>query len=108
MENEKVYYLVNPAGAIHTVTKEHARMRLKQIGFRLATAEEIKKYQELEAEAKRMKKHFMQESGKPICKPHSVDPDDQELPDVPDVKPAKEPIKSEEKKPAKQPAEKSE
>lgn len=40
----EAYYLVNPAGAIHSVSKEHARVRLAQVGWRLATDEEIAVY----------------------------------------------------------------
>ena len=54
-EVEKVYYLVNPSGTIHGVTREHAKMRLKQVGYRLATGAEFKKYQDLKAEAERKK-----------------------------------------------------
>jgi hypothetical protein len=39
-----VVYLVNPAGAIHTVTREHARGRLHQLGYRAATKDEIERY----------------------------------------------------------------
>lgn len=38
---EAEYWLVNPAGAIHQVTKEIARARLRQPGYRLATKDEV-------------------------------------------------------------------
>ncbi len=42
---EKRYFIVNPAGAIHEVTREHAAWRLRQgAGWRMATAAEVKKY----------------------------------------------------------------
>ena len=34
------YFIVNPAGAVHGCTREHAAMRLRQQGYRLATDEE--------------------------------------------------------------------
>lgn len=37
----KVYYIVNPAGAIHGVTYEHARWRLAAPGWRSATPAEV-------------------------------------------------------------------
>lgn len=40
----KVYYLVNPAGAVHSVTREHAQMRLRQTGWRIATTPETAAY----------------------------------------------------------------
>lgn len=35
------YWIVNPRGAIHGVTREHAAERLRQPGWRMATEEEI-------------------------------------------------------------------
>lgn len=35
------YFIVNPAGAVHEVDREHAAWRLKQPGYRLATADEV-------------------------------------------------------------------
>lgn len=35
------YFIVNPAGAIHEVDREHARERLKSAGWRMATPAEI-------------------------------------------------------------------
>ncbi len=39
------YYLANPAGAIHEVTYEHAKSRLRTVGWRMATSDEVKQYQ---------------------------------------------------------------
>lgn len=64
----KRYFVVNPKGAIHEVTREHARERLAQPGWRLATKEEIA---ELEARGGR------QVFDNPICRPWSPDPDAQ-------------------------------
>jgi len=36
------YYVVNPAGAIHEVTREIAAHRLRQPGWRKATPDELK------------------------------------------------------------------
>ncbi len=43
-ESNKLYYLVNPAGAVHSVTRAHAEARLRQVGWRLATADEAREY----------------------------------------------------------------
>lgn len=43
-KEEKTYYIVNPSGAIHAVSYEHARWRLSQVGYRTATAEEVAEY----------------------------------------------------------------
>lgn len=45
-EIDREYFIVNPAGAVHGVTREHAKERLRQIGYRMATPAEIAKYQE--------------------------------------------------------------
>lgn len=42
---EKRYYIVNPAGAVHEVTRDHAVVRLKQPGYRMATPDEVAAYQ---------------------------------------------------------------
>ncbi len=42
---EKFYYIVNPKGAIHIVSEDHAKARLKIIGWRLATSEERASYE---------------------------------------------------------------
>ena len=47
-EAERAYYIVNPAGAVHVVTREHARERLKaDARWRLATDAEIAAYREV-------------------------------------------------------------
>lgn len=38
------YFIVNPSGAVHEVTAEHARTRLQQVGWRQATKEEVQEY----------------------------------------------------------------
>ncbi len=60
------YFIVNKAGAIHEVDREHARVRLAQVGFRMATAAEVA---ELEARGGE------QRANDPICTPWSPDPD---------------------------------
>lgn len=62
------YYLVNPAGAIHEVTREHARERLKIAGWRLATAAEV---------AELAARGGEQRADDPICPPWTPDPDAQ-------------------------------
>jgi|FLYN01.1.fsa_nt_gi hypothetical protein len=62
------YFLVNPKGAIHEVTREHARERLKQAGWRMANTAEI---EELE------RRNGLQVFDRPICRPWSPDPDEQ-------------------------------
>lgn len=42
---EKGYWIVNPAGCLHLVSREHASQRLRQAGYRLATKEEIAELQ---------------------------------------------------------------
>lgn len=44
-EKQQFFHIVNPAGAIHVVDRDHARWRLGQVGFRLATADEIAAYE---------------------------------------------------------------
>jgi hypothetical protein len=71
-------------------------MRLKQVGYRLATSGEIAKYNELKAEAERRKKPFTQSWEKPICKPWSPEPDTEvELPEPEAPAPKIEPPKGE-------------
>jgi hypothetical protein len=64
-EPEKIYHLVNPKGAIHVATREHARARLAQAGWRLATEAEV-------AELNACGGH--QVADDPICRPWSPDP----------------------------------
>lgn len=61
------YYLVNPSGAIHGVTRAHAADRLKTAGWRLASEEEIAAYA-----AQPLQVH-----DRPICAPWTPDPDKQ-------------------------------
>ena len=71
MKEEKTYYIVNPAGAIHQVNEAHAKWRLGIVGWRLATKEEIQKL--LDAKG-------AQEWDEPICEPFTSEPGEQELP----------------------------
>lgn len=57
------YYLVNPAGAVHGVDREHARWRLATAGWRMATEEEIARYR-----SQRVQRH-----DRPIAAPWSPD-----------------------------------
>ena len=67
------FYIVNPAGAIHTVTREHATQRLRIAGWRLAEDHEIETYKEV-----RVQRH-----NKPICEPWSPEPEI--LEDIPEA-----------------------
>lgn len=62
-----VYYLVNPAGAIHSVDYEHAQWRLKDPGWRMATEKEVATYLS----------QPLQRHSSPICTPWTPDPDAQ-------------------------------
>lgn len=83
-EDEVTKYLVNPDGAIHAMPYSLAKARLGVIGWRMATKEEIAKLQ---------KQKGTQRAGKPICKPWSSEPpeEEQELPEP--VKKTKTPRK---------------
>lgn len=71
--DNKVYYLVNPAGAIHEVDYSHAKNRLRQLGYRMATDEEITIYRETR----------VQRADRPIARPWSPEPEpDVEVPDT--------------------------
>lgn len=65
-KQEKAYHIVNPAGAVHAVTREHAQLRLRQIGFRMATPDEIAAYQ----------KRAVQAFDNPIAEPFAPTPDE--------------------------------
>lgn len=62
-----VYYLVNPAGAIHSVDRDHAAWRLRSPGWRLAEEDEIETYVGQK----------LQRADRPICQKWSPDPDEQ-------------------------------
>ena len=60
IEEEKTYFIVNKAGAVHEVTESHAKNRLaNSIGFRLAKKAEIQKYYDAD----------IQRHDRPIAKP---------------------------------------
>lgn len=63
---ERRYFIVNPAGAIHEVTREIASSRLKQVGYRMAKADEVALYEAADGN---------QRAGSPLCEPYSDDPD---------------------------------
>jgi hypothetical protein len=63
----KRYFIVNPAGAIHEVTRKIASMRLKtDPRYRLANSEEIARYEAASGN---------QRAGRPLCEPYSANPD---------------------------------
>lgn len=61
---QRTYYIVNPAGAIHGVDEANARMRLRQVGYRMAESEEVAVYKETR----------VQRSDAPIARPWSPEP----------------------------------
>lgn len=65
------YYIVNPSGTVHTVTREHARTRLRKPGWRLAEDHEIELYLETR----------VQRYDRPIAEPW--DPEPPAPPEVP-------------------------
>lgn len=97
-ETEKRYFIVNPKGTVHEVTREHAQTRLREVGWRMATREEIKAF-------------FVagehQAHDKPAGAPHVPEPE--EVPDVDaivaeilaEVDAEKKPKKASKKKPKK-------
>ncbi|MCK5641112.1 MAG: hypothetical protein KAJ19_09955 [Gammaproteobacteria bacterium] len=84
---EREYFIVNPKGTIHIVTREHAQMRLASPGWRMANAKEITAYRDGVAGAsyrdiskenedpKFMGKQFIQRTGEPLAEPFRIDPD---------------------------------
>ncbi len=62
----RVYYVVNPGGAIHACSREIAAECFQRPGWRKATPEEM-------VELERRKGH--QTADNPICKPWSTEPD---------------------------------
>lgn len=71
VDPKNTFYIVNKHGTIHVVDRETARERLRQVGYRTATKEEVQAY--LNADGK-------QESGKPLAK--AWNPEPIELPDL--------------------------
>lgn len=68
----KRYFIVNPAGTIHEVTYAHAKQRLKEVGFRMATADEVKQYQGAKAQL----------WDAPIAKPWTPEPEPEAEPEA--------------------------
>lgn len=71
---KNTFYIVNKSGTIHVVDRQTARERLRQVGYRTATKEEVQAY--LNADGK-------QETGKPLAK--TWNPEPVELPDLPEM-----------------------
>jgi hypothetical protein len=61
-EVEKFYLIVNPHGAMHVVSEDLARARLKLPGWRLASADEKAAYKKADGN---------QRAGRPLAKPFS-------------------------------------
>ena len=68
IKSKKRYFIVNPSGCLHEVTKELAAEKLATIGYRMATKAEIAKY--------KTKKGKQTVRDTPIGKPFSTDPDE--------------------------------
>jgi hypothetical protein len=64
-KEDKTYYIVNPAGAIHPADYQHARWRLASPGWRSATAAEVEALK---------KAGGRQVHDSPICPPWSPEP----------------------------------
>ncbi len=62
----KRYFIVNPSGAIHEVSYNHAKSRLKQLGYRMATPSEVKAYEGAGGH---------QVVGKPLATPWTPEPE---------------------------------
>ncbi len=69
----KDYWIVNPAGAIHKVNREHAAERLKKAGWRMATPTEIKAAQTPNKTYPGGRKVATQDWDNPIAEPWSPD-----------------------------------
>ncbi|MEM7344590.1 MAG: hypothetical protein AAF485_10130 [Chloroflexota bacterium] len=65
-EQPKRYFIVNPAGAVHEVTAEHMKARLKDGRYRAAKPAEVEQYLNRE----------VQRADDPIASPHTTDPDE--------------------------------
>lgn len=83
MAKSDVIYLINPAGCMHEVTRDHARTKMKEsAGYRVASKDQIKKYFDAIEAAKRKEKPFIQSHEKPLFDPWTPEPpEEQELPD---------------------------
>lgn len=79
----KVIYLINPAGCMHEVTREHAAVKMKEsMGYRVANKDQIAKYWDAIKAAKQKKKPFIQSHEKPLFEKWTPEPpEEQELPD---------------------------
>lgn len=64
------YFIINPAGAIHEVTREHAQERLAQPGYRKATKADVDRL---------LAAGGNQRAGEPLVEPWSTEPDAIEL-----------------------------
>lgn len=65
VEKERPYYIVNPAGAVHSVSRSEASNLLRRLGYRMAKREEITRYHELD----------VQDFRRPIAPRWTPDPD---------------------------------
>ena len=78
-DDEKSYYLVNPSGTVHNMPATLAKDRLKEVGWRMATKDEI---------ATLFRRKGLQTTKSRIAPKWSPEPPQiQELPDVAVAKP---------------------
>ncbi len=63
---EREYWIVNPSGTVHSCDRAHAAERLREPGWRMATAGEIEKAKEPGA---------VQQFDKPFGKPFNAEPE---------------------------------
>jgi len=103
MSDEKHYFIQNPAGAIHEVTKAHAAELLKRPGYRPATKEQVKAYKTPNMTRKvrdkdgniELKKVAVQRFDRPIGEPWMPSPEgfdmDELFADVNDPEPKRNP-----------------
>lgn len=64
-KKQKRYFIVNPAGAIHEVSFDHAQELLRKPGYRSATSAEVEKLRQAGGN---------QRFDKPICTPFKATP----------------------------------
>lgn len=64
-EYEPVYFIVNPAGAIHNVSREIAKAQLKKAGYRMAAPDEVQQLFDAKG---------YQRADRPICERFEPDP----------------------------------
>lgn len=80
----KRFFIVNPAGAIHEVTEDHARELLAKVGYRNASAADVKKLNSQRGNLKPGEQRF----DEPICEPFTATPEPVEVEGLDEATPA--------------------